>query len=179
MFIVGAAIITTVIVVFFLSKIKWPIFSQTHPENSDKISVKKMMLEDSVYERKNFLTLRERLFFKKLSKQLKPEYCLLSQVRVADIIKPVSRYPFGSKEYLALFRQISQWHVDFAILDKESFEIAMVIELDDKTYQQPKRKKRDEILNKAFQQSGVFIYRAMSYDEILASKRIKEFLNEQ
>lgn len=179
MLIIGAVIIITVIVVFFLSKIKGSAFSQIHPENSDKISVKKMMSEDSAYERKNFLTLRERLFFKKLSKQLKSEYCLLSQVRVADIIKPVSKHPSGSKEYLALFRQISQWHVDFAILDKERFEIAVVIELDDKTHQQPKRKKRDEILNKAFQQSGVFIYRAMSYDEILSSKKIKEFLNDQ
>ncbi|HDK0046721.1 TPA: DUF2726 domain-containing protein [Escherichia coli] len=179
MFIVIAAIITTVIIVFFLSKLNESAFSQTHPENSDKISVKEMMSQDSAYERKSFLTLRERLFFKKLSKQLKSEYCLLSQVRVADIIKPVSRYASGSKEYLALFRQISQWHVDFAILNKESFEIAAVIELDDKTHQQPKRKKRDEILNKAFQQSGVFIYRAMSYDEILSSTRIKEFLNDQ
>ncbi|HBC1012802.1 TPA: DUF2726 domain-containing protein [Escherichia coli] len=107
---------------------------------------------------------RERIF-SRLHKKIKPEFYLMAQVRVADIIKPSKKYPYKSKEYIALFRQISQWHVDYIILSNE-FNIICAIELDDKTHEQPKRKERDEIINEAFRQSGVPLLRINDFSDI-------------
>ncbi|EAZ5823501.1 DUF2726 domain-containing protein, partial [Salmonella enterica] len=83
-----------------------------------------------------------------------------------------------SKQYLALFRQISQWHVDYAIMSKENFNIMLVIELDDSSHQQKTRQRRDKILNKALDQSGISIIRVMSFNDAMKQIRYKKEISQ-
>lgn len=118
------------------------------------------------FERKSFLTKRERDFFTDLRKELKKEYYIMCQVRVVDIITPNKRFTKNSKEFIALFRQVSQWHCDFLIINN-NFDVEIAIELDDSTHNQPKRKRRDEIFNEAFRQSGVNLIRVVDYNQFI------------
>ncbi|EDP8671266.1 DUF2726 domain-containing protein [Salmonella bongori] len=118
------------------------------------------------FERKPFLTTRERDFFNKLIEDLKSEYYVLSQVRVVDIITPNRQFIESSREFNALFRQVSQWHCDFLIINRD-FNVELAIELDDSTHKHPKRKRRDEIFNTAFSHSGVTLIRVVDYNQFL------------
>lgn len=85
---------------------------------------------------------------------------IFSKVRVVDVITPNQRrYAQHSKEYLALFRQLSQWHLDFVLVDPARFSVLCAIELDDASHQREDRKRRDRILNNAFLSAGVRLER--------------------
>ncbi|MBE8634297.1 DUF2726 domain-containing protein, partial [Salmonella enterica] len=87
------------------------------------------------------------------------------QVRLADIIRPNYKFKNNSKEYYSLFRQISQWHCDFLILDKETLEVLYIIELDDSSHKQEKRVKRDKFFNEALSQAGIKLLRVYNIEE--------------
>ncbi|EBP0117771.1 DUF2726 domain-containing protein, partial [Salmonella enterica] len=99
-------------------------------------------------------------------------------VRVADLIKPNKRYHEKSKEYYALFKQISQWHVDYAILNLETYEIITAIELDDASHQKPGRQKRDHILNTVFEQAGIKLLRINNYEQLKLEYVIKNLIRQ-
>lgn len=175
MFILSIVFLIVVATVLFVLVQKKGVAA--HPQKQTPVNAKEIIKNnDSSYERKDFLTKKERDFFFKLNKELKNEYNLLAQVRVADVIKPSTKYPTRSKEYNALFRQISQWHIDYAILNNTTFEIVAAIELDDSTHQQPKRIQRDKTLNDAFRQAQIPLLRTMSYDSFKQSHG-SDFLN--
>lgn len=123
--------------------------------NEETYAVKLMKENEDCYLKKAFLTDRERAFHKELIKEIGDDYYIMAQVRVVDLINPNKKYKKTSKEFKSLFRQISQWHCDFVIIQKETFEIVYAIELDDSTHKRTDRIKRDEILNLAMKQAGV------------------------
>ena len=85
---------------------------------------------------------------------------IFCKVRVADVITPdTRRHAKHSREFASLFRQISQWHLDFVLVDPGSFKILCALELDDSSHQRPDRQKRDRILNSAFLNAGVRLER--------------------
>ena len=153
--------IVTITIIFFLAK--------KHPKKTGSSPIRaREILETGTkaYERKDFLTDRERKFFVQLKNDLTDEYHLLAQVRVVDVIKPNSTFPEKSKQYFALFKQISQWHIDYAIMNSQNFEIVAAIELDDTTHRKLKRKQRDKTLNEAMKQADVLMFRTMSYEDL-------------
>ncbi|HFL6519053.1 TPA: DUF2726 domain-containing protein [Salmonella enterica] len=169
--IILSVIITLIIILTIIIIIAAKVIN-TREKNANKEQCKRVKAteiiiknEDS-YEIKPFLTERERSFFHKLKNDLKPGYYLLAQVRVADLIKPNSKYHQKSKEYYALFKQISQWHVDYAILNLKTYEIVTAIELDDASHQRLDRQRRDDILNKAFEQAEIKLLRTKNYDHL-------------
>ncbi|EGW7778037.1 DUF2726 domain-containing protein, partial [Salmonella enterica] len=161
-------IIVTIIILSLLKK-----------KNNKKITSEEIIeANNNAYERKPFLTQNERLFFKKLINEISDNYHIITQVRLADIIQPNPKFNKKSKQYLALFRQISQWHVDYAIMSKENFNIMLVIELDDSSHQQKTRQRRDKILNKALDQSGISIIRVMSFNDAMKQIRYKKEISQ-
>ncbi|HAF2405694.1 TPA: DUF2726 domain-containing protein [Salmonella enterica] len=141
-------------------------------EKTKKITSEEIIEQhNNAYERKPFLTQNERFFFEKLLNEISDDYHILTQVRLADIIQPNKTFNKKSKQYLALFRQISQWHVDYAIMNKENFNITLVIELDDSSHLQKTRQRRDKILNKALEQSGISIIRVMNFNDAIKQMR--------
>ncbi|HFW4799208.1 TPA: DUF2726 domain-containing protein, partial [Salmonella enterica subsp. diarizonae serovar 60-67:z35:-] len=129
---------------------------------------------NDAYERKPFLTQNERLFFEKLLNEISDDYHVLAQVRLADIIQPNKIFNKKSKQYLALFRQISQWHVDYAIMNKKNFNITLIIELDDSSHLQKTRQQRDKIFNKALEQSDIPIIRVMNFNDAIKQMKSKK-----
>ncbi|WNL39528.1 DUF2726 domain-containing protein [Halomonas sp. PAMB 3232] len=88
------------------------------------------------------------------------ECYIFAQVRVVDVIEPNSKkYRSKSSAYLALFRQISQWHFDYVICSKEDFSILYVMELDDPSHERPDRQRRDRILESVCADAGVELKR--------------------
>ena len=166
--------ILTIIILTFATKVY--IKRKGDKGKTEKITTSARKIierEQDAYERKMFLTKRERNFFIRINNIIKTDdYCILAQVRVADIISPNKKYLQRSKEHTALFRQISQSHVDFAIMNKRSFEIEFAIELDDRSHNQKKRMERDDILNKAFAQAGVTLIRTMSYEDLIEKETV-------
>ncbi|XEK91060.1 DUF2726 domain-containing protein [Citrobacter meridianamericanus] len=136
-----------------------------------KLSTSLMNENEQSYVRKKFLTEKEREFFNSIESNLNSMYYLLSQVRVADLIEPSKHFKKNSKEYISLFRQISQWHVDYVIINKTNFNIELAIELDDITHSQKNRVERDKILNKAMMQAGIKLLRVNSKSEF---EKLKE-----
>lgn len=106
------------------------------------------------------MTPTEREFYRVLERKYGEEYYIFAQVRVADVIRPnVRRYFSKTKEYQALFRQISQWHFDYLICCKEDFSIYCAIELDDPSHERADRMRRDKILNHICKDCGLILKR--------------------
>ena len=83
------------------------------------------------YFRKNIMTASEFAFFKKIQ-ELEAKYIIIPQVNLAAIIDKAE-----SKYHNELFRNI-----DFGIFSKE-YELLLLIELNDASHNQIKRKDRD------------------------------------
>ncbi len=88
-----------------------------------------------MYNNGNILlaVLGEKKFYKKLS-LLNNEYIVIPQVNLASIIEKRSNVRFHNE----LFRNI-----DFGIFDKETMEVLLLIEVNDRTHAYSSRKKRD------------------------------------
>lgn len=120
------------------------------------------------YAPKNFLTTRERECFQQLRQAVCPErFLICPQVRLVDVVSIAPQYFERSPEWTALFRQISQWHCDFVIVDMTTFAVCAVVELDDRSHQRTDRRRRDAIFNEVISQAGLRLYRITSATELL------------
>lgn len=116
-----------------------------------KVTAQELIERGDAYVKKGqLLTEPEKILFKILQHKYGETHHVFCQVRVVDVIQPnTALYKERSREWMALFRQVSQWHFDFVICDKESMEVVRAIELDDKSHKQKDRQRRDMILNKS------------------------------
>ena len=130
-------------------------------EKSDRNYSEELMDQGDAYiARTHLMTPTERDVFKVLEKAYGDKYHIFCQVRVVDIIQPnASKYYAKSREYMSLFRQLSQWHFDYVLCHREGFKVFCALELDDKTHERPERKKRDRILDTACRVSGLELKR--------------------
>lgn len=120
------------------------------------------------YAPKGFLTTREREFFNQVRQSMNTErFLICPQVRLVDVVSVAPQYTERSPEWTALFRQISQWHCDFVIVDMSTFAVCAVVELDDRTHQRTDRRRRDAIFNEVISQAGLRLYRITSASELL------------
>lgn len=123
-----------------------------------KLKKNKTSLPADLHIKKNFLTNRERAFYKKLCGLVEGGDLIMCQVRLVDVIQINPKYKKNYKSYLYYFRKISQWHCDFVVLDA-SLNVKYVIELDDKSHNRPERIRRDNYFNSALTQAGVRLLR--------------------
>ncbi|WP_083868124.1 DUF2726 domain-containing protein [Halomonas smyrnensis] len=115
---------------------------------------------DAYIARSHLMTPTEREVYKVIEKRYGEKYYIFCQVRVVDVIQPNSKkYHSKSKEYLSLFRQLSQWHFDYVLCDKGAFKVFCALELDDSSHNRVDRKKRDRIINEACKTSGLRLER--------------------
>ena len=93
------------------------------------------------FRKKYFFSYSENIFYRKLCDFFqkftqKNKYIIFSKVRVSDVVWS----PSWSKSWLT----INPRHFDFVICDaSDAFKPVMIIELDDPTHKDPKRKKID------------------------------------
>lgn len=90
------------------------------------------------------------------------EYCnnheleVLIKIRLADFI--TTKRENKSKDFYTWFNKISAKHIDFLIVQKETFRPLMAIEVDDTTHNRKDRQQRDEFINKVYSKVGLPIY---------------------
>ncbi|EBS1327478.1 DUF2726 domain-containing protein [Salmonella enterica subsp. enterica serovar Muenchen] len=154
-------IVVIAVIMIFLSK--QLNFKKT--ENKERLSNELLKDNNICYAKKQFLTNRERKFYNELIEIVGENNYIMAQVRLADIIKPKNEFNNKGKEYMSLFRKISQWHCDFIIVEKETFDIKLVIELDDSSHKNIKRIERDKFFNEALKQAEIKLLRVYNIEE--------------
>lgn len=95
-------------------------------------------------------------FFRALEAAVGANYRMFSKVRLGDVVKP-KQGPDRSAWYSA-FGVIKSKHVDFVACDPNDMTIQFVVELDDKSHQQPDRAERDMKVDDALAQAGIPIF---------------------
>ncbi|WP_157956779.1 DUF2726 domain-containing protein [Salinicola halimionae] len=115
---------------------------------------------DAYIKKARLITETEQVLFTVLLSKYSDTHHVFCQVRVADVIQPnTTLYKERSREWMALFRQMSQWHFDFVICDKGSMEVVRVIELDDASHKRKDRARRDGIMNRICDDANVALER--------------------
>lgn len=107
------------------------------------------------------MTVRDREFFCELCRAL-AGYPLLvmAQVRLVDVVQVCPG--FSEAENRRLFRQISQWHCDYVVVEQRDFTVRAIIELDDRSHLRPERQRRDALFNLVVIQAGIPLHRPRS-----------------
>lgn len=134
---------------------------ESNKKGDDKNYSEELMSQGDAYRaRTHLMTKTERDVYKILEKGYGERFRIFCQVRVVDLIQPNrSKYHPDSREYMSLFRQLSQWHFDYVLCHRDDFKIFCALELDDQSHQRPDRIKRDRILDKACKVSGIRLER--------------------
>ncbi len=110
------------------------------------------------YERlPSILTASEQYFYKVLLSVVKEQAIIMAKVRVADLLKV--RRSIRKKHFWSYFSKISQKHIDFVLVDPQTFTTLCVIELDDKSHLNFDRMERDRFVNQVMAQVGIPLYR--------------------
>jgi hypothetical protein len=106
------------------------------------------------------MTAREQHFLRRLSQKVdERRWRLCPQVRVADIARITPDIRERSATWWQLFRMASQWHCDVVIVERENFRIVAAVELDDASHLQPRRVRRDILLEEVLRQAGIPLIR--------------------
>ena len=125
------------------------------PKNKEKINDIRYKGNNDVtiYELKPIMSDYEYKFYKILE-ELKNEYEILPQVNLASIVNKIN----NNKYHNELFRNI-----DFAIFSKDYEELLLLIEINDKTHNQQKRKDRDLKVKKICNDINVKLIKFYTY----------------
>ena len=123
--------------------------------------IDRLLKKHRCYQSKHFMTVREREFFCELCRAL-AGYPLLvmAQVRLVDVVQVCPG--FSEAENRRLFRQISQWHCDYVVVDQRDFTVRAIIELDERSHLRPERQRRDALFNLVVIQAGIPLHRPNS-----------------
>ena len=120
-----------------------------------------LMQKRTCYRAKPFLTDRERRFYGELVRGLSgTSLQVMAQVRLAAVVQPAGG--LNRADALSLFRQISQWHCDFVVIDARTFAVKAIVELDDRSHLRPERQRRDALFNLIVAQAGIPLLRPRS-----------------
>lgn len=104
------------------------------------------------YEARSVLTHNEMRNYRTLNDAAyRKGYSISTKMRLADLVKPRNE-----PQYMARFRKISQYHVDFVVLDNQ-MRVKAVIELDDSSHDTEKRKERDAFVDELLRDCGIRI----------------------
>jgi very-short-patch-repair endonuclease len=108
------------------------------------------------YDRKPLLSAWERRALLSLRAQIPAGFYICPQVRLIDmlLVGPVT----GFARQTAIGKVASK-SVDFAIVALATGDIVLVIELDDKTHDQPERRERDRFVNAVLERAGIPVRR--------------------
>ena len=128
---------------------------------SDKLTVNPLKTENEQQstnqKKRTFLTPNEREFKKVLHQYLPDNIEIHCNVRVQDLleIEVVNKLDPDKKND----RAIMMWHVDYVLINKESYKIVLVVELDDNSHNDPSQKNKDDWKDRILKESKVRIKR--------------------
>lgn len=102
-------------------------------------------------KRKYLMTKAELEFFRVLESVVKNQYYIIPQVSISKIAMTVAR----GKDYYMYSNKIDRKTVDFVLFDKQYFSPIMVIELDDISHDNERRKTRDNFVDNVMENIGL------------------------
>lgn len=106
------------------------------------------------YTRKiRLLTATELHFYEWLREYLPENQSIFVDVSLKDFIKVSNE--IDKKDRLKYQNKIDKKHVDFLICEKKTTKILFAIELDDKSHNSEKRKKRDEFVDNVYRAAAI------------------------
>lgn len=91
------------------------------------------------YTKKSIMTTTEIKFYNQFKEMIGDKYLIWPQINLASVITKNNTTYYKKKYQNELYRNI-----DFGIFDKNSFELILLIELNDNTHNSQERRKRDE-----------------------------------
>lgn len=94
------------------------------------------------------MTQSELSYFRKLEKEYKSKYYIISQVLISGIVDV--DLPKRFYAYWSYRSKINKKTIDFVLFNKESFKPEIAIELDDSSHLKKDRQKRDKFVNELF-----------------------------
>lgn len=97
------------------------------------------------YKRKDLMTETEKCFYNKL-KNLEPQYKVIPQVSLNSVIEKISDKSYHTE----LFRNI-----DYGIFTNDLSKLMLLVELNDKTHEDKKRKYRDQKVKNICMQANI------------------------
>lgn len=115
------------------------------------------------YKNPYFLTNAEKSFFRVLSSIVSDRYIICCQVGLGSLVRINKK----GREWWVHRGRLGQKSLDFVLLDKNTLEPKMAIELDDSSHLLPNRQKRDEFVEKVMEVAGIPLIRIKnqsSYD---------------
>ncbi|MGI0119702.1 DUF2726 domain-containing protein [Zooshikella sp. RANM57] len=99
----------------------------------------------------------ERSFLGVLDQAVPNGVRVFGKVRVADVINPAKG--LDHKSWKTAFFKISSKHFDYVLCSEDNFRVIAVVELDDKSHNNERAVKRDELINKACESAGLVLIR--------------------
>lgn len=114
----------------------------------------------------------ELAFFQALREAVGGRYHISHKIRLADLVNVRQ----GEGFYRA-FNQVAMKHIDFILLDHATMRPALLVELDDKTHREHKRRQRDKLVNRVCKEAGlriVHIKTRASYDVAMVRRNLEE-----
>ena len=104
---------------------------------------------------KNFLSPAEHSFYLAMQNHLESQFTICPKVGIKELIcvqKGVGR------DWRKYFNWISRKHVDFVLCRPDTMEVICAVELDDKSHLRQDRRRRDEFVDKLFEQVGIPLF---------------------
>lgn len=117
-------------------------FSEDIIENDEEFEEERKVS----YESKSIMTEFEKEFYRKLEVAVPSGYIIQCQVPLSAIIKKISTSKYANELYRT---------IDFGIIDKDTFKIILLIELNDKTHLEGKRQYRDIKVKQICQEANI------------------------
>lgn len=137
---------------------------------------KELPAQNINYRKKPLLTNHEYKFYCALAPIAKKYgFCVLSKIRIADLVEPTAHFYKERSNYFHYFGKIKAKHIDFALCNPENLEVLLLIELDDRTHETEKGRKRDEFVEAVYRDTGYRLLRV--YDPWSLEQKIREALD--
>jgi len=92
-------------------------------------------------------TAAEARFLRVLDDALGEEYRVFAKLRLADLLDVHGE---RGAAWLRAFNQISAKHIDFVVCRRETLELVVAVELDDRSHNAPERQRRDAFVDRVF-----------------------------
>lgn len=126
-------------------------FNVTYDEKEIEKRVKnneKNISNNTIYKKKRIMTQCEQEFFKRLYSHLKEKYYIAFQVPLSSIVEKISTDKYQNELYRT---------IDYALIDKSTYETILLIELNDMSHLEERRIERDKKVKEICDNAGIKI----------------------
>jgi hypothetical protein len=96
------------------------------------------------------MTLAEQKYFRQLEQEFGQNHYVFPQVKLDKIVNTTDQ-----KNFYTYWNKINKKSVDFVLVDKQTLQTVQLIELNDYSHNQAKRRQRDEFLRRICEKAGI------------------------